>query len=79
MIISLVVLTGKSLLALVKNEGEKVYQNAKEDVIRRREQNESKQRAESAKTKRVDKVVSGVSFNTTIEKDTSDIKEVSTV
>ena len=77
MIISLVVLTGKSLLALVKNEGEKVYQNAKEDVIRRREQNESKQREESAKTKRVDKVVSGVSFNTTIEKDTSDIKELS--
>ena len=77
MIISLVVLTGKSLLALVKNEGEKVYQNAKEDVIRRREQSESKQREESAKTKRVDKVVSGVSFNTTIEKDTSDIKELS--
>ena len=76
LIISLVILTGKSLLAVVKDEGEKVYQNAKEDVIRRKEQNEAKQRAESSGMKRVDKVVSGVSFNTTIEKETSDMKEV---
>ena len=50
---------------MVKKEGEKVYQTAKEDAKRRRESNE-KQRVE--KQKRVDKVVSGVSFNTTLDK-----------
>lgn len=76
LIISLVILTGKSLLALVKNEGEKVYQTAKEDVIRRKEQNGAKQKEESSSMKRVDKVVSGVSFNTTIEKEPADIQEI---
>ena len=64
-IISFVLLTGKSFVGMVKKEGEKVYQTAKEDAKRRRESNE-KQRVE--KQKRVDKVVSGVSFNTTLDK-----------
>ena len=64
-IISFVLLTGKSFVGMVKKEVEKVYQTAKEDAKRRRESNE-KQRVE--KQKRVDKVVSGVSFNTTLDK-----------
>ncbi len=64
-IISFVLLTGKSFVGMVKTEGEKVYQTAKEDAKRRRELNE-RQRVE--KQKRVDKVVSGVSFNTTLDK-----------
>ncbi len=64
-IISFVLLTGKSFVGMVKKEGEKVYQTAKEDAKRRRESSE-KQRVE--KQKRVDKVVSGVSFNTTLDK-----------
>ncbi len=64
-IISFVLLTGKSFVGMVKKEGEKVYQTAKEDAKRRRESSE-KQRVE--KQKRVDKVVTGVSFNTTLDK-----------
>ena len=64
-IISFVLLTGKSFVGMVKKEGEKVYQTAKEDAKRRRESNE-KQRVE--KQKRFDTVVSGVSFNTTLDK-----------
>lgn len=75
-IISFVVLTGKSFVGAVKKEGEKVYQTAKEDVKRRKEQAE-KQRAEreekAQEVKRVDKVASGVTFNTTLEKTTSEI------
>lgn len=76
-IISFVVLTGKSFVGTVKKEGEKVYQTAKEDVRRRKEQAE-KQRAEreeekSQGAKRVDKVASGVTFNTTLEKATPEI------
>ena len=71
-IISFVVLTGKSVVGAVKKEGEKVYKTAKEDVQRRREQVQ-KQRTEA---KRMDKVVSGVSFNTTIEKEPQDMREI---
>ena len=65
-IISFVLLTGKSFVGMVKKEGEKVYQTAKEDAKRRIEQTE-RQRVEK-QVKRVDKVVSGVSFNTTLDK-----------
>ncbi len=70
-IISIVILTGKSFINVVKTESEKVYQTAKEDVIRRKEQTE-KQR----ELKRADKVVSGVSFNTTLEKQPQDMHEI---
>ena len=71
-IISFVLLTGKSFVGMVKTEGEKVYQTAKEDAKRRRELNErqraEKQEEKEHEVKRVDKVVSGVSFNTTLDK-----------
>ncbi len=71
-IISFVLLTGKSFVGMVKKEGEKVYQTAKEDAKRRRELNEKqrvdKQEEKAHEVKRVDKVVSGVSFNTTLDK-----------
>ncbi len=70
-LISLVVITGKSFVGAVKKESEKIYQTAKEEAIRRQEQNENQ-----AELKRVDKVVSGVSFNTTLEKKAPDIKEL---
>ena len=70
-IICFVIITGKSFVGAVKKEGEKVYQTAKEDAIRRKEQS---QKAE--KQKRMDKVVSGVSFNTTIEKTSDDVQEI---
>ncbi|MBQ2986643.1 MAG: DNA translocase FtsK [Tyzzerella sp.] len=65
-IISFVLLTGKSFVGTVREEGKKVYQTAKEDAKRRKEQTE-KQRVEK-QVKRVDKVVSGVSFDTTLDK-----------
>lgn len=71
-IISFVLLTGKSFVGMLKKEGEKVYQTAKEDAKRRRELNErhreEKQEEKSHELKRMDKVVSGVSFNTTLDK-----------
>ena len=70
-IIAFVILTGKSFVGAVKKESEKVYQSAKEDMIRRKEENEKK-----TELKRMDKVVSGVSFNTTLEKETPNIEEL---
>ena len=70
-LISLVIITGKSFVGAVKKESEKIYQTAKEEAIRRQEQNENK-----SELKRVDKVVSGVSFNTTLEKQAPDVKEL---
>lgn len=82
-IICLVILTGKSFLNAVKQESSKVYQNAKEDAQRRKEQLEIEREKHSKTTedkqvpvKRTDKVVSGVSFDTTLEKKTSDIREI---
>ena len=75
-ILSFVIFTGKSFVGMVKKEGEKVYQTSKENAKRRKEQAE-KQRAEremekEKEVKRVDKVASGVTFDTTIEKTTPD-------
>ncbi len=67
-IISFVLITGKSFIGAVKKESEKAYQAAKEDIKRRKEQAEIEQEKKQADVKRVDKVVSGVSFNTTLEK-----------
>ena len=72
-IISFVLLTGKSFVGTVKNEGKKVYLSAKEDAKRRRiEKEENKAR----EVKRVDKVVSGVSFNTTLDKTTPAVDDM---
>ena len=75
-IIAFVVLTGKSFVGAVKKEGEKVYQTAKEDVLRRKEQAEKQQAEKQPELKRTDKVVSGVSFNTTLEKKSQDVHEI---
>lgn len=63
-IICFVVITGKSFVGAVKKEGEKVYQSAKEKAEEHREKREQEQTGQ----KRMDKIVSGVSFNTTLEK-----------
>lgn len=79
-IICFVILTGKSFVGAVKKESEKVYQSAKEKAEEQREKraiekaNQSEQ--EEMKVKRKDKLVSGVSFNTTLEKEPSDIHEI---
>ena len=77
-IICLVIITGKSAISGVKKQSGKAYNKAKEDAQRRRELAEEKRRerenyinetnAEKIKTKprRSDKLVEGVSFNTTI-------------
>ena len=82
-IIAIVILTGKSFVSAVKNEGEKVYHSAKDDMIRRKEESEKKRAEQSVNEKpqkRMDKVVSGVSFNTTLEKEApkpvADIEEL---
>ena len=79
-IISFVLLTGKSFVGMVKTEGEKVYQTAKEDAKRRRELNErqraEKQEEKEHEVKRVDKVISGVSFNTTLDKNTPTVDDM---
>ena len=72
-IISFVVLTGKSVVGMVKQEGEKVYQTSKENAERRKEQAEKQRIAkkEEKEVKRMDKVASGVTFDTTLEKTSS--------
>ena len=71
-IISFVLLTGKSFVGTVREEGKKVYQTAKEDAKRRKElvekQRAKKEEEDAREVKRVDKVVSGVSFDTTLDK-----------
>lgn len=78
-IIAFVVLTGKSFIGTVKKEGEKVYQTAKEDVMRRKEQHAKEQQENQenkAAVKRMDKHVSGVSFNTTLEQAPQEMHEI---
>ncbi len=74
-IICLVIITEKSFLAGVKKGGEKAYETAKADVIRRRE-HRLEQKEEKTGERRKDRVVTGVSFNTTIQKDSSDMREI---
>lgn len=85
MIICVVILTNKSLLKGMKQQSGKAYDRAKQDTIRRREaakerkMERDQQKAEvprTAKRKRVEKHVEGVSFNTTIEGKSPEMKEV---
>lgn len=79
-IISFVVLTGKSIVGAVKKESEKAYHTAKEKAEEQRERRANEKAAqkeqEQGEVKRKDKVVSGVSFNTTLAKETSDMHEI---
>ena len=72
-ILSFVILTGKSFVGAIKQKGETVYQNRKEkaEIKREKKQQIDEQEEKPHDLKRVDKVVKGVSFNTTIEKPTS--------
>ncbi len=78
-IICFVLITEKSFIAGVKKGSEKAYNTAKEDVRRRKEHAElvrEKKRVEQMEEKRKDRVVSGVSFDTTITKKSPDVKEI---
>ncbi len=71
-IVCFVLLTEKSFINVVKTEGEKAYQSAKEKAEIHRE----KRAQEKQEVKRTDKVVSGVSFDTTLTKEEPDIREI---
>lgn len=78
-IICFVVITEKSFIDGVKKGGEKAYNTAKEDMIRRKEHAEQvkeKRHVSQAEEKRKDRVVSGVSFDTTIAKKSPDVHEI---
>ena len=78
-IICFVIITEKSFIAGVKKGSEKAYTTAKEDVKRRREQAEiaREQRQQTqGEEKRKDRVVSGVSFDTTIAKKSPEVHEI---
>lgn len=69
MVICIVLITERSILSGVKRGGVKAYDRAREDMQRHREEaEERKQQKEQGEAKRVDHPVSGVSFNTTLEK-----------
>ena len=72
-IICFVVITEKSFLGIVKKESEKAYAIAKEDIRKRKELAEEQSQEHLP---RRDRKVSGVSFNTTIEKKSSDVHEI---
>jgi len=87
-LISIVILTEKSLVGAVKHKGEEIYNSAKEGAARRREETEQVVEededsteetitpAKEKKKKRIEKVVSGVSFDTTLEKKDQDVREL---
>lgn len=87
MIICLVVITGKSALKSVKNQGNKAYERTKGDVERRkkaaqerrREQpdgKETQKKVQSKIPKRRDHYVECVSFDTALAKKTPDMREL---
>lgn len=77
-IICFVLLTGKSFVGAVKKESEKVYLSAKEKAEEQREKRvtESVNQEDKQNVKRKDKIVSGVSFDTTLPKETKDVHEI---
>ncbi|MBQ4560480.1 MAG: DNA translocase FtsK [Tyzzerella sp.] len=79
-IICFVLLTGKSFIGAVKKESGKVYETAKEKAEEQRErraiEKENQKNEEQAPVKRKDKLVSGVSFNTTLTHESSDVHEI---
>ena len=87
MIICLVIITGKSALKSVKNQGNKAYGRAKDDVERRRkaamerrrdieEGREAQKPAGVKGRKRRDRHVEGVSFDTALAKKKKNIREL---
>ena len=85
-IIGFVVITGKSFVGGVKKAGAKGYNTAKEDAKKRRERAEVRreqrlieQAAKEQEVLRKDKVVSGVSFDTTLAKKSPNMREITPV
>ncbi len=87
MIICSVIITGKSALNGVKKQGGKAYDKAREDAKKRKlaaqerkKEREIQERSiksiQKKPVKRSDKHVEGVSFNTTLEKQAPDMKEI---
>ena len=100
MIICMVIITGKSALKGVKEQGERAYGRAREDAARRRELNETRrlqrikeeekeiekarkaglivEKADKKENRRKDRLVSGVSFDTTLKesKKSPDMREI---
>ncbi len=78
-IICFVLITEKSFIDGVKKGSEKAYHTAKADVVRRREQKEQKretQESDEKKARRKDRVVAGVSYDTTIKKKSPEVREI---
>lgn len=66
MVICVVLITEKSILKGMKIGGEKAYDRAREDMLKRKE--EAEERRARREAMRVDYQVSGVSFNSTVER-----------
>ena len=80
-IIGFVILTGKSFVGGVKKSSKKAYDVAKEDAKKRRDRAEMRreQRMIEQELQRKDKVVSGVSFDTTLAKKSPNMREITPV
>ncbi len=84
MIICVVVITGKSVLKGVKKQSGKAYSKAKEETVRRREVTRERQELrkrelaskEQSRTRRKDRHVEGVSFDTTLAKKSPEVREI---
>ncbi len=87
MIICLVIITGKSALKGVKSQSGKVYDRARRDAARRREQAQERRQIRETQMldgdggkprarRRSDRHVEGVSFDTEIAKKSPDVKEL---
>ena len=82
-IIGFVILTGKSFVGGVKKSSKKAYDVAKEDAKKRHERAEMRREQrmieQEKEIQRKDKVVSGVSFDTTLAKKSPNIREITPV
>lgn len=82
-IVCLVVITGRSALKGVKNQGGRAYNKARQDALRRQEalearraRKEVRQGAEDTGRKRSSRRVEGVSFDTALSKKSPEMKEI---
>ena len=89
MIICLVIITGKSALGGVKRQSGRAYEKAKKDVAKRKELSETrklerqkeqereKKQEKSVPAKRMNRIIDGVSYDTTLTKKSPEVKEIS--
>lgn len=83
MIICTVIITGKSVLGGMKNQGNKAYEKARLDAARRKEEQQERkknriqeQQASMKEKRRRDHYVEGVSFDTTLTGKSPNIREL---